>query len=168
MGISLFSCGKTDDTTNQPQTYIPDDIFEMRVESALFGYDPERVLDDYITTSYIDTLTYLNITESGVKDLTGIEDFRDLEVLIISYNYINEVDLSNNKNMRHLDCISTHPLNIFNLANGNNEKYTYLHSGAAKCIQVDDPEYSIAQWKNSSSLNFGIYSGAIFSLDCDE
>ena len=56
---------------NAQQTYVPDDNFEQALINL--GYD--TVLDDYVTTSSIDTVQQLLIEFLNIADLTGIEDF---------------------------------------------------------------------------------------------
>ncbi len=88
------------------QTYVPDDTFEQRLINL--GYD--SVLDDYITTSSIDTVTRLFIDWSNacgippISDLTGIEDFVALELFECPYNQIANLDLSNNTSLKYLEC----------------------------------------------------------------
>ena len=53
------------------QTYVPDDNFEQ--ELINLGYD--NVLDDYVQTSNIVTVTSLDVHSSNIADLTGIEEF---------------------------------------------------------------------------------------------
>ena len=60
------------------QTYIPDDNFEQVLINA--GYD--NVLDDYVLTSNINSITSLNVNSLNIHNLTGIEDF-------INLNYLN-------------------------------------------------------------------------------
>ena len=87
------------------QTYVPDDTFEQRLINL--GYD--SVLDDYITTSSIDTVTRLFIDWSNacgippISDLTGIEDFVALELFECPYNQIANLDLSNNTSLKYLE-----------------------------------------------------------------
>ena len=61
------------------RTYVPDDAFEQALIDL--GYDD--VLDDYVLTANINTITELDISqiERGGLNLTGIEDFIALEVL---------------------------------------------------------------------------------------
>jgi len=60
------------------QTYVPDDNFETRL--IYLGYD--NVLDDYVLTASINTVTVLQIPNVNIADLTGIEDFTALTDLI--------------------------------------------------------------------------------------
>ena len=41
--------------------------------------------DDYVSTTAIDTLTYLNVSNQYIFDLTGIEDFNTLTILLLLY-----------------------------------------------------------------------------------
>ena len=80
-------------------TYVPDDNFEQTLINL--GYD--NVLDDYVLTSNIDTITMLCLTTgctgvSGlISDVTGIEDFTALNVFACNQQQLTgTVDLSNN------------------------------------------------------------------------
>ena len=60
------------------QTYVPDNNFEQALINL--GYD--NVLDDYVITANIDTVTYLTLSVLQIENVIGIEDFSALEVLI--------------------------------------------------------------------------------------
>ena len=66
------------------QTYIPDDNFELSLVQS--GLDNE--LDDYVNTENIDNVTFLDASWSNISDLTGIEDFTMLTVLLCYHNNI--------------------------------------------------------------------------------
>jgi len=78
------------------QTYIPDDEFE----EALIYYGYDDVLDDYVLTDNINTLNDLYLSYWDIQDLTGIEDFTELNIL----------DISNNSLLTSLNGISNLPL----------------------------------------------------------
>jgi hypothetical protein len=80
------------------KTYIPDDKFEA--ELIKMGLD--NVLDDSVFTAKIDTVRILNLNFKGIKTTVGIKDFRNLEILIVSNNYINDIDVSQNIKLREL------------------------------------------------------------------
>jgi len=167
--ISLWSCHSSDNEDDpiqvpyQPKTYVPGDIFEHYL--IFKGYD-SGPLDDSVITANIVNVKKIELSESGVYDITGIEDFRDLEYLFISYNHISKIDLSNNKNMKIL-LAGTNPAVSVNLANGNNENYLQISTDAT-CIQVDDTVYSNTHWKDNYPDFFWIDSEAYFTLDCNE
>ena len=54
--------------------YVPDDNFEQ----ALINLGVDSVIDDYVYTSSIDTVTVLYINNKNISDMSGIEDFISL------------------------------------------------------------------------------------------
>ena len=85
---------------NSGQTYVPDDNFEQ--ELILLGYDD--ILDNYVETANIDTVTELNIEAKNISDITGIEGFIALTYLECDKNQLTTLDLSNNTALIELDC----------------------------------------------------------------
>ena len=97
------------------QTYVPDDNFEAYLETHDWNDnlvplgDPLSMgngiaNDDYVTTSNIDTITWLNAALEGIWDLTGIEDFANLEQLHCQNNALTSLDVSNNTTLTSLWC----------------------------------------------------------------
>lgn len=97
-------------------TYVPDNNFEMYLEthndrgrSVPMG-DAESlgngVMDDYVDTSKIETLTSLFVSNQNISDLTGIEDFTALRSLWVDENSLTSLDVSNNTNLDDLNCSS--------------------------------------------------------------
>jgi Leucine-rich repeat (LRR) protein len=82
------------------QTYVPDDFFEFTLVNL--GYD--SILDDSVLTANINTITNLSITNQNISDLTGIEDFVDLEALLLMGNNLTVLDISNNLLLNTLGC----------------------------------------------------------------
>ena len=82
--------------TQAQVTPIPDEVFEqLLIEAGLDDYP----IDGEIATSSIDTLTALNLVTSGsinVTNLSGIEDFSDLEYLMVNFSDLTALDLSQN------------------------------------------------------------------------
>jgi Leucine-rich repeat (LRR) protein len=93
-------------------TYVPDDNFEQELISL--GYDD--VLDDYVLTNNINTITSLNLSGKSVSDLTGIEDFTSLIVLYCEDNNLSTLDISNNTALRNLYC-SNNNLSTIDISN---------------------------------------------------
>ncbi|WP_053002534.1 hypothetical protein, partial [Kordia jejudonensis] len=140
------------------QTYVPDDNFEQ----ALIDLGLDTALDDYVTTSNINTVNDLNIRNLGIFDLTGIEDFAGLEILNCGLNFLGEVDLSQNTNLNSLIADNT-ALVALNVKNGNNTNVTtFITLGNVDlfCIQVDDAAYSTTNWTLiESTTSFSEYCG---------
>jgi Leucine-rich repeat (LRR) protein len=82
------------------ETYVPDNNFEQALIDL--GYD--TVLDDYVLTENINTITAINLSAKGIADLTGLEDFTNLETLICSGNSLATLDISQNSNLLTLNC----------------------------------------------------------------
>ncbi|MEL0456404.1 T9SS type A sorting domain-containing protein [Flavobacteriaceae bacterium SZ-1-7] len=95
------------------QTYVPDDNFEQALIDL--GYDD--VLDDYVATNDLTGITTLDVSNRGISDLTGIEDFIGLESLNCSTNRLNNLDVSNNTKLNYLYCLDN---NIASLDLSNN------------------------------------------------
>jgi len=97
--LFLSACKKT-------RTYVPDDTFEHAL--IYWGYDD--VMDDYVLTANIDTITSLSFGEQRyeppfntephyvILDFTGIEGFRSLEHISFKNHLFGptELDLSQN------------------------------------------------------------------------
>ena len=58
-------------------TYVPDDNFEQE----LINLGLDNVLDNYVYTSNLNSISSLYLQNKNISDLTGIEDFTNLTVL---------------------------------------------------------------------------------------
>ena len=67
------------------QTYVPDDQFEAYLENNGMGNGIAN--DDSVTTANINTVDTLDIANSSLSNLIGIEDFTSLN-FFIHYLYI--------------------------------------------------------------------------------
>ena len=70
------------------------------------------------------SVTYLNIGQENINDLTGIEYFLNLESLTCYYNDLSEVNLNNNSKLTHLNC-------------GDNKLASLLIDGCKDLIRLD-------------------------------
>ena len=95
-------------------TYVPDNNFEQTLIDL--GYD-SGTLDDYVLTSNINAISYINLSEKNISDLTGIEDFAALDDLDCFLNNLTNLDLSHNTLLRKVSCYSNQltSLNVNNL-----------------------------------------------------
>ena len=84
------------------QTYVPDDNFEAYLEANAMGNGIAN--DDYVTTSNINTLTYLDVDNQNIADLTGIEDFTALTTLYCGNNQLTSLNVSANTALTALGC----------------------------------------------------------------
>ncbi len=149
-------------------TYVPDDNFENYLEKNFMGNGIAN--DNYVTTANIKTVTYLNIHSEGIADLTGIEDFKNLENLLCpgnkltyldvsnntaltslycNHNQITSLDLSNNTALTTLKC-GNNNLKTLDLRNGKKAVFHYMCENNPKlsCINVYDVEWAIEKESN--------------------
>ena len=84
-------------------TFIPDSIFEEHLINL--GYDNLHngwVLTDSVSS--IDTLIISGYTNFEISDLSGIEDFYNLQYLDCSKNNIDTLNVNTNTTLKYLNC----------------------------------------------------------------
>jgi Leucine-rich repeat (LRR) protein len=86
-------------TNCTPYTAILDAIFEN--ELAIYDDIPN---DGQVPTQNIYLLRTLTLTNLGVADMTGLEDFVSLEELYVGSNAFTTLDVSQNRELRILRC----------------------------------------------------------------
>ncbi|AXB56082.1 T9SS type A sorting domain-containing protein [Flavobacterium fluviale] len=96
-------------------TAIPDINFEKRL--ILMGID-SGIPDGQVLTSKISGLTSLDVSDSSISDLTGIQAFKDLETLNCYSNQLTSLDLSQNKYLTTINC-SRNAITALNTASNN-------------------------------------------------
>src|SRR5690606_7291391 len=96
--IMVFFLGMAQGYTQY--TYVPDDNFEQVLIDL--GYDD--VLDDYVLTSNINSITSLDVSNKNIFDLMGIESFISLQYLDCSYNSLTSININQNYQLELLYC----------------------------------------------------------------
>ena len=92
-----FSCLTS---ISQTFTYVPDDTFENYLENNNMG---DGIMgNNFVLTSNIQSVEFLDINDPNITDLTGIEGFTYLENLQIQGCNVTSLDLSNNHYFRAL------------------------------------------------------------------
>ncbi|MEM0516961.1 MULTISPECIES: T9SS type A sorting domain-containing protein [Aequorivita] len=95
-------------------TAVPDPNFEDFLEANGMGDGVPG--NGQVLTANIENVITLDLdSQIGVTDLTGIEDFIALEWLDISYNLVEQVDLSQNSMLKTLGC-TFNPLTSLDLS----------------------------------------------------
>ena len=165
-GVGIYSFWSKDSTAvyseacswSQALTYVPDDNFEQ----ALIDYGFDNVLDDYVLTDNINQVENLFISNRGIVDLTGIEDFESLKLLNCNGNNLTELDLSNNKELQSMYCVGNN-LDRLNVKNGRNGILRYFsaqNNPNLYCIEVDRPALAnngVAFYRNWIKDSHAIY-----------
>jgi alpha-tubulin suppressor-like RCC1 family protein/Leucine-rich repeat (LRR) protein len=193
--------GNAQYNTDCPQySFIPDSNFEQKLIDL--GIDTDG-LNGKITIADASTVTTLDLSNSSIKDLTGIEYFTSLTTLDVSNNQLTTLDVSKNIELQTLNASSNqlttldlskntrlrivyvinNPLVYLNLRNGNNANFilpsntgkksisalytTFLGLKSLSCIQVDNENYSSANWSNIKESTT-TYSNTCKSLGIDK
>lgn len=112
------------------ETYVPDDNFEQALIDL--GYD--TVLDNYVPTTNISTITVLDVNYKSISDLTGIEDFTALQTLNCKINNLTSLNVTNNINLVELNCSSNY-LTSLNVT--QNSALTILECGYNNLSSLD-------------------------------
>ena len=117
-------------------TYVPDDNFEQALINL--GYD--NVLDDYVLTANINTITSLTLDSMGsgsgswITSLVGIEDFTALTWLDCSFQHLTTLDLSANAALNSLSCRSNF---LTSLDVSNSPALTWLDCSENQFVNLD-------------------------------
>jgi hypothetical protein len=148
-------------------TYVPDDGFEQKLIDS--GYDD--VLDNYVKTSNISSVTYLGFSENTVSDLTGIEDFTALTTLSCANNQITHLDISQNTNLDYVTLLHN-PLYSLDLRNGNSnysgDMFITVGQGHhLTCVSVDDVDWANNTLLANGSNVYHFYPEPVFSTNCN-
>lgn len=126
----------------------------------MINLDLDIIFDDSVNTSAIDTVQSLYITNEGIYDLTGIEDFIALRDLFCYDNQLQSLDLSNNPNLFEVNC-NNNQLTTLSVKNGNPTGLWYfmaMNNPNLQCVEVDNVAYANYTWL--------IDNTAVFSSNC--
>jgi hypothetical protein len=149
-------------------TYVPDDNFEDYLETNGMGNGISN--DDYVTTSNINTVTYLYINSMNISDLTGIEDFIALEFLQCNDNQITEIDVSNNINLLQLFCYDNQ-LTSLNVSNNPLLNHLYCFGNLLTSLDVSNTPCSIwsePAFSGNGGWNTTIDNPNLFCIEVDD
>lgn len=131
---------------------IPDINFEKKLISL--GID-SGIPDGKVLNINVDTVTELNLYNSSIANLTGIEAFTNLQSLDVSTNNLATIDVSQNKKISYL--------------NVNNNKLTNLDLSLninLYSVYADDNELAtINVTKNTNLRNLMVNNNKLISLD---
>ena len=95
-------------------TAIPDTNFEQYLIDEL--YDSDGIINGQILTVDAEDVTNLFMNNLGINDMTGIEDFINLESLSCGQNNFNSLALLNHLQLESLVCTSTTSLTSLNVS----------------------------------------------------
>lgn len=126
--ICFFSFAVMAQTTN-----IPDPNFEQALIDL--NIDSDGAINGLVLTSDIDTVFTLDISNKGITDLTGIQDFAALENLDVSSFMGTSLSFSGNENLEQL--IFNHNINLSYLDVTNNFNLEIISSSYSLLSELD-------------------------------
>ncbi len=96
--------------------------------------------DSQINPEEAEAVTYLNVAAYGITDMTGIDNFFNLDTLYCGENNFASLDVSSNRALKYLDCsghlfINLTPLQTLNLSACT--ELSYLNCSSSKLTSLD-------------------------------
>ena len=70
----------------------PDSNFEQQLINK--GIDSDNTINGQVATADIENITVLSVSDAGIQDMTGIQDFVSLEMLFCALNDITEINIA--------------------------------------------------------------------------
>ncbi len=137
-------------------TFVPDDNFEQVL--VYLGYDD--ILDNYVFTANINTVTIINLANQNISDLTGIEDFTALETLYLANNLLNTLDVSSNIQLTNLHFYNNQITSIDLSANVNLSELTTIQNPLTTLDLSLNTALTKVNCINSSLTSLNIKNGA--------
>ena len=148
--------GQRDQNFQEGKIYIPDTNLELALIEL--GYDD--IPDNYIDSNKVSEILALDLSNKQLTDLTGLENFINLENLDLSYNQLTQVPIVNFTNLKSLNLNN----NLFSVLDLSfNEKINSLNASNNSdltCIKVGPSLYD--------NLPAGyVADQASFELECN-
>ncbi len=129
-------------------TYVPDDNFEQKLINL--GHD-SGPLNDYVPTANIENLTFLNVFNSNISDLTGIQDFVSLVDFSCNINNLTTLDFSQNVNLVTLKC-GNNDLVSLNVSQNPNLELLHCHGNNLTNLDVSQNPYLYQLYAHANQL----------------
>lgn len=146
----VLSCS-SDDSSPDPQPN-PDDgsgfeittaIADSAFEQALVDLGLDDKVDGTVLTSSIEGVTELVMDNKGITDITGINDFSELENLVVDGNNIVRLDLAENTKLKFifakdnaLTFINVQNLNILEKIEAQNNVLSSMDVSSNPALQL--------------------------------
>ena len=139
-------------------------VSDVKIDAANF---PDEIFRDYVATEFdIDSdgvlsvkeylaVTKINVSDEGVSDLTGIQNFIYLSDLDCSYNDLTALDVSKNTSLTDLDC-SYNDLTALDVSKNTSLTDLNCYNNRLTALDVS---------KNTSLTDLNCYNNRLTALD---
>jgi hypothetical protein len=110
-------------------------IKDKYFEEALIKKGIDDIVDGTVSTFNIERITSLDVSESNISDLSGIEYFKNLETFICMKNKVTSVDLTSLSNLKEISFFGNQWLTKIDLS--KNLKLRSINFALNKLVSVD-------------------------------
>jgi len=183
--LDIYGCKDVDNPNYNPSANCYDDIYCVRdrtyiadnnFEQALINLGLDNTLNDTVFTAAIDTVTYLNIYNQDISNLTGIEAFTSLTSLRCVGNPLTSLNVSQNLALTYLEC-QNNQLTSLDVSNNTaltqlrcyDNQLTSLDVNGATALTylrcIDNQLTSLDVSQNSALTSLYCYDNQLTSLD---
>ena len=153
-----------------PKTQLNDSSFEK----YLIEIGIDDILDGFVDTKKCLSVTSMDLSNKNIRDLTGLNVFKNLKVLVADNNFLENIDLSqndkleilslSNNNLENIDLSSLPSLALLNLSSNNfnsldvsSSSYLYnldiRKNPNLNCIKVSSTQI-VDDWLKDSTAEF--------------
>lgn len=113
-------------------TLIPDPNFEQALINL--GIDSDGVVNGQVLTSDVEGVEVLDVSNIGIQDMTGIEDFAALKELNVRHNDIASINLTENI---HLKKFSAYSFDLIDVDFSQNSLLEYISIERSSIEELD-------------------------------
>ena len=146
----------------QEKIYVPDDNFEKALIDL--GYDDQ--MDNYVFRHRIRNVEELRLQNRQIADLTGIEGFENLRILILTNNNLQNLDVSQNSLLQQLIC-DKNQLTSLDISQNLELGSLVAVENQLTCIQVSRILLWSLNWVGGPAAPwFAFDEGVTLSIDC--
>ena len=112
-------------------TMVPD----IKFEEKLINLGIDTVIDGKVLNNNIEDIAQLNINDSQISDLTGIEGFINLTSLDCHNNDLTKLDISNNTFLKQLLC-NNNKITSLDTSNNGELQYLSIHYNELESLDI--------------------------------
>ena len=146
------------------QAVIPDDNFEAYLEANGMGDGIPN--NDSVSIANIANVKKLDVSNQNISDLSGINYFTDLIILVCENNSLTSIDISQNSNLEKLNCRYNQISNIdlsqntalstLNLSDNNFSSINITQNTGLEQLSCEDNLLTSLDVSNNTSLRYFI------------